>query len=104
VQIIWNTAKTMIMRITVTYSGYRDDSGITVDGTESVQRRAESAFAPLTWHSDISISGVHTGGRRTGEPAGFTLGPEVIRNDFRAEGTMTTVLDGHSYTQPTDGT
>ncbi|MFC3961907.1 hypothetical protein [Nocardia jiangsuensis] len=103
VEITENPARTMIMRIAVTYSGYRDGDGITVDGTESVERRAESGFAPITWHSDLSVSGTHTGTRRTSEPGGLTLGTEVIRNDFQAAGTLTTVLDGHTYTQPGNG-
>ncbi|WP_232330802.1 hypothetical protein [Nocardia fusca] len=57
VEITWNSAKTMIMRIAVAYSGYGDDSGIIVNGTESVQRRAESGFAPLTWHSEKTSPG-----------------------------------------------
>ncbi|MEU4344186.1 hypothetical protein AB0H00_23490 [Nocardia sp. NPDC023852] len=103
-----NATKTMIMQIVVTYTdfgaGAGAGAGAVINGTERVQRRAETGFAPITWHTDLQISGTYTGTKRTSEPDGFTLGPETIQNNFRATGTMTTVLDGHTYTQPANGT
>ncbi|WP_280508417.1 hypothetical protein [Nocardia flavorosea] len=98
-----NPDKTMITGISVTYTDYSDRDGIVVDGTESVHRKGDIGFEPLTWHSDLTISGTYTGTRRTSEPGGFTLLPATIRNDFEATGTMTTTLDGHTYTQPANG-
>ncbi len=99
-----NPDKTMITAISVSYTGYSDGDGIILDGTESVSKPGVIGFEPLTWHSDLKVSGAHTGSRTTSEPGGFTMGPETLRNNFQATGTMTTTLDGHTYTQPANGT
>lgn len=99
-----NPDKTFITDIEVTYTDYSDHTGIVVNGTESAHRAGRIGFEPITWHSDLTVSGTYTGTRRTSEPAGFTLNPSTIHNTFDATGTMTTTLDGHTYTQPANGT
>lgn len=99
-----NPGRTLITRIEVTYTGYSDRDGIVIDGTESVQRQGNIGLAPITWHSDLTFSGTYTGTKRTSEPGGFTIGMETVRNNFQAEGTLTTTIDGHTYTQPANGT
>ncbi|MGW5388125.1 hypothetical protein [Nocardia sp. NPDC003963] len=99
-----NADRTFITEIAVTYTGYSDHPGIVVDGAERVHRAGRIGFEPITWHSDLTVSGIYNGTKRTSEPEGFTLHPGTIRNDFEATGTMTTTLDGHSYTQPINGT
>ena len=47
-----------------------------------------------------SVSGDHTGTRKTG-PDGFTLPGTIVADSvFKATGTMTTTLDSKTYTQP----
>ncbi|KUN84023.1 hypothetical protein AQJ64_16330 [Streptomyces griseoruber] len=61
------------------------------------------ALACVTWTEDPTLTGRHTGTKRTG-PGGFTLGPSVmLGNDFQAVGTLTTTIDGTTHTQPANG-
>jgi hypothetical protein len=87
--------------IGVTYANFTDRPGYAINGTESVQLSGSSPFtATVTWQEDLTLSGRHTGTKVT-SPGGFTLGPSVLlANDFQATGTMTTTIDGQSYTQP----
>ncbi|MEU2773115.1 hypothetical protein ABZ646_09310 [Streptomyces sp. NPDC007162] len=113
VQITNNSAGTMPLSVAVSYTNYSDDGTNIINGTEEVERDANttlgctpgtaSEFACLTWTDDLTLSGRHTGTKRTG-PDGFTLGPSVtLRNNFQAVGTLTTTIDGTTYTQPANG-
>ncbi|MEV4581607.1 hypothetical protein AB0K16_51080 [Nonomuraea jabiensis] len=113
VQITNNSAGTMPLSVSVSYRNYSDDGTNIINGTEKVERGAnttlgctpgtDSEFLCLTWTEDLKLSGKHTGTKRTG-PGGFTLGPAVShRNDFQAVGTLTTTIDGTTYTQPANG-
>jgi hypothetical protein len=56
-----------------------------------VRRRVPAARAP----------------KKTSEPGGFTVSvalSALASPNFQARGTMTTTLDGHTYTQPQNGT
>ena len=91
--------------IGVTYANFTDRPGYTINGTESVQLSGSSPFtATVTWQEDLALSGLHNGTKAT-SPGGFTLGASVLlQNNFQATGTMTTTIDGQSYTQPANGT
>ncbi|ASQ93496.1 hypothetical protein CGL27_10770 [Streptomyces sp. 11-1-2] len=113
VQITNNSAGAMPLSVAVSYSNFSDDGANIINGTEKVARGANttlgctagtaSEFACLTWTEDLKLSGRHTGTKRTG-PDGFTLGPSVVlRNDFQSVGTLTTTIDGTTYTQPANG-
>ncbi|MFD8385886.1 hypothetical protein ACFV2X_46505 [Streptomyces sp. NPDC059679] len=59
-----------------------------------------TALRCVTWTEDLTLSGEHTGTKRTG-PGGFTLGPAtLIGGNFKADGTLTTTIGGTTYTQP----
>ena len=61
----------------------------------------------VTWHEDLELTGRHQGTKRTSEPEGFTVSvalSALADPVFDARGTLTTTLDGHTYTQPQNGT
>ncbi len=98
-----NPEKNATMSLSVTYTDFSNDGRNFVNGTE----RAEATADSVTWHEDITLSGEHTGTRKTSEPEGFTTpaGLNALANPiFEATGTMTVVLDGTTYTQPANGT
>ncbi|MFI5799941.1 hypothetical protein [Streptomyces sp. NPDC051677] len=105
---------TQTLSIGVDYHNYSDDGTNVINGTEKVERVSStalgctpgtaSALACVTWTEDLTLSGRHTGTKLTG-PGGFTLGPSVmLGNNFQAVGTLTTTIDGTTYTQPVNGT
>ncbi|WP_413804651.1 hypothetical protein [Streptomyces sp. OE57] len=113
VQITNDSAGTQTLSIAVDYRDYSDDGTNIIDGTEKVERVSNTALgctpgtatalACVTWTEDLKLSGRHTGTKRTG-PEGFTLGPSaMLRNDFQAVGTLTTTIDGTTYSQPANG-
>ncbi|UNB54756.1 hypothetical protein [Mycolicibacterium sp. YH-1] len=87
-----------IARIDVTYTNFSSDGVNTVDGTES------ATGAPYTWHVNLSLSGLHSGSRRSSEPAGFVITPPSAPGGrAMVTGTLTTVLDGNTYISPGTG-
>jgi hypothetical protein len=64
---------------------------------------ADSPFSCITWNENLTFSGQHAGTKLT-SPNGFTLSPAVQPNLFLAVGTMTTTIDGQTYTQSANGT
>ncbi|MBY8862351.1 hypothetical protein K7711_38175 [Nocardia sp. CA2R105] len=93
----------LITEIQVAYTDFRNDAGMTVNGTESVARRSDSELSAVTFHENLKMSGAHHGTKVTSEPGGFTLSPAVMENNFQATGTMTTTIDGKTYIQPGNG-
>jgi hypothetical protein len=103
VTIAENDAKTDITSVAVTYRHYSNDATETLDGTE----RVDAVGTDLTWHENLTATGRHRGTKRTGEPEGFTVSvalSALASPSFQARGTLTTTLDGHTYTQPRNGT
>jgi hypothetical protein len=92
--------------IAVTYHRYSDGPGYVIDGTESVQNNGTSnpLHETVTWFENLTQSGRHTGTKVT-SANGFTLGSSLLlSNNFQATGTMTTTIDGRTYTQPANST
>jgi hypothetical protein len=87
-----NPAKTAIDSVQVTYTNYTDDGINVINGTQSATR------SPANWHSNLALSGCHTGSQVTSEPGGFTM------SGTTRTGTLTTTLDGISYTSPLSNT
>lgn len=100
VTITENSAKTGVMSISVTYTNYGDDGIDTINGTESAQNKGTPS-SDITLHEDLTLTGKHAGSKKTSEPGGYTISPRaVISGTYNPVGTMTTILDGHTYTQP----
>jgi hypothetical protein len=102
-----------LLAVAATYHDFSDDGADVINGSERVTRGSDAslgctagtatALACVTWTENLKLSGAHTGSKLTG-PDGFTLGPSVLmRNDFEADGTLTTSIDGTDYTQPANG-
>ncbi len=95
-----NADKTAIVNVEVTYANYSRDGLNTVNGRES------ASSAPFTWHVDLTLTGQHKGTRKTSEPGGFVITPPPANQPMaRATitGTLTTTLDGHTYSSPATG-
>ena len=88
----------------MTYHGYTNDGANILNGTE----RGDNANGDaVTWHENLTLTGQHTGTKKTSEPDGFTVSvgaSALAASQFEATGTITTVLDGHTYTQPANHT
>ncbi|WP_157734993.1 hypothetical protein [Pseudofrankia inefficax] len=104
VVITHNAADTAIASIDVTFRDVVDKPGYVLNGTEKVSIVGTTPLNEVvTWNANITLSGQHTGSKST-SPGGFTLGPDLLlQNKFLPTGTMTTVLDGRTYTQPASG-
>jgi hypothetical protein len=97
-----NSSGSGYQSIQVAYDNYSDNGINVINGTESVQN--DSTPGNVTWNENLTLSGQREGTKLT-SPGGFTLGLSVLlHNDFQATGTMTTTIDGQSYTQPDNGT
>lgn len=92
--------------IAVKYTNYSDDGTYVLNGSE----RAVNATDPgkvlttkVDWYSHLVQTGCATGTKTTG-PGGFHLTIGLLTNIFDATGTMTTTINGRTYTQPANGT
>ena len=99
-----NAAHTAIASIQVSYANYDDDLIHVINGTESATASGPAVAPTLTFHENLSLSGLQTGSKITSEPDGFSLFPQVLQNDFQTTGTLTTTIDGTVYSQPANGT
>jgi hypothetical protein len=69
-----------------------------------VTRRTPSQFvSELDWSSDLEQTGC-TAATKTTSPDGFHLRIDLLETVFEATGTLTTTVDGRTYTQPANGT
>ncbi|KAF5012185.1 hypothetical protein FDECE_1740 [Fusarium decemcellulare] len=91
--------------VQVDYFDFSDDGKTSLNGTESVMTRMDSATETFVdWRSDlVQISNDSTNTKKTG-PDGFQLRIDILKNIFNANGTLTTEVDGKVYKQPANGT
>jgi hypothetical protein len=102
VVITTDSSNTRITEVQVSYSDFSDQRGYVINGAESASLPADSPFSPVTWNENLTLSGRHHGTKAT-SPGGLTLSPLILENIFQASGTMTTTIDGVTYTQPGNG-
>lgn len=104
VRITENDARTAVRTVEVRYTDYSDDGHSVINGTEKVTGDNPSpTLNRLDWYSDLVRTGrVHA--TKKSSPGGFHLAIDILVNRFEATGTLTTVVDGRTYTQPADGT
>lgn len=57
----------------------------------------------IDWYSNLIQTGPSNGSKLTG-PEGFQLTIDVMTNIFKANGTLTTTVNGKAYFQPANGT
>jgi hypothetical protein len=106
VNITWNTANTLPETVAVTYDGFSWDNVTILTGTEEVTvTNPSQTLNHVDWFSDlISIGegGIVTTKKTSAD--GFHLNIDVLINQFSANGTLTTTVDGVVYSQPANGT
>jgi hypothetical protein len=99
-----------VTMITVTYTDYSDDGIRVVNGTEKVGRTTPSTYVThVDWWSDLRQKITEPGKKpitatKITSPDGFHLTIDLLQNNFDATGTLTTTVDGQTYTQPANGT
>ncbi len=93
----FNPGELEVVSVEVTYDNYSADGVNFVDGSEAGIRGSNPTT--LTWHSDLTFSGLHNGTRKTG-PEGFTVTPTFLGGPAFFTGTLTTTLDGVTFTSP----
>jgi hypothetical protein len=90
--------------IIVDYKNYSDVAGYVINGSESVSAtRPNVVTEDVLWYSNLDESGKVKATKLTSSD-GFHLIINIATNIFDATGTLTTTIDGHVYTQPTNGT
>jgi hypothetical protein len=99
-----NSTNTAIQSIQVTYNNYVQARGLNiVNGTESVDTNSPGF---MTWNDNVTVFGLQGIGQLVTSPGGFSVNINDLNysNNFQAAGTMTTTLNGITYTQPANGT
>jgi hypothetical protein len=103
VSILWDSSNRSIQTVSATYHNFSNDGLNFVNGDENVTSTSLSlTFSEYDWYSNITSTGVITGTKLT-SPDGFHASIDVLVNDFSANGTLTTTIDGVSYLQPCNG-
>lgn len=98
--------QTRFNTVAVNYTNYSDDGKLILNGFEQVRSTptpSQPWLSILDWDSDIVQTGAVKGTKRT-SPGGFHLEIDAVHNIFQATGSLTTTLDGKTYTQPQNGT
>jgi hypothetical protein len=99
-----NSTGTAIQQIQVTYRNYVQSRGLNVvNGTEELD--TTTIPGDITWNDDIRVLGLQGAGSQVTSPGGFSININDLNfaNNFQAVGTMTTTLNGQTYTQPANG-
>ena len=91
-------------KIQVAYRNYSDDGSHIINGTESAASVGPPYASTVTLHENLTLGGRRTGTKTTSEPGGLQMLPQVLASDWEATGTLTTTIDGRSYSQPANGT
>jgi hypothetical protein len=95
----FNPGATEVESVRVTYRHYSADGFNFIDGTEQGIRGSSAGGTTLTWHADLTFSGLHAGTRTTG-PSGFVVTSSGLGAPATFSGTLTTTLDGLTFPSP----
>lgn len=98
----FHPGRTWVVGVKVAYEDYSVDGVNIVNGTEEGIKDS-GPTTTYTWHADLRLSGRHRGTRRTSEPGGFVVTSSALAAPPTISGTLTTTLDGLSFTSPTTG-
>ncbi|GFF57903.1 hypothetical protein IFM46972_10942 [Aspergillus udagawae] len=84
----------------VTYHNFSDDGFHYLSGNEQVTSTAISqTLSRFDWESNLTSTGA-TYSTKVTSPGGFHLSLDVLENEFDANGTLTTTVNGDIYFQP----
>jgi len=89
-----------IESVSVVYHNYSSDRFNYVDGSESGTRISQSGVTTLTWQSDLTFSGLHSGSRKSDELEGFVVTSSGLGTGATFSGEMITTLDDSTYNSP----
>ncbi|KAI8633219.1 hypothetical protein F5Y19DRAFT_471486 [Xylariaceae sp. FL1651] len=90
--------------VAVKYNKFSDDGLTILNGFENVRSRNPSIMLnQVDWYSDLVQTGETHSKKNTSED-GFHLTIDELLNNFEANGTLTTTINGTEYTQPANGT
>jgi uncharacterized repeat protein (TIGR01451 family) len=104
-----NGIATSVASVAVTYTNYSDDGDHIINGSERVVDKSAGFTAKVDWISNLTETGVvdgtkvTTGDPNSAFPAGCEITISLLQNVFNATGTLTTTIDGQTYTQPANG-
>lgn len=93
----FNPGLTEVVAVKVTYYGYTSDGLNYVFGTE--EGVLGSRPTSQTWYSDLIFIGLHNGTRKSSSE-GFTVTSGGLGSLASFSGTLTTTLDGMTFTSP----
>ncbi len=96
----FNEGESEVSSVSVIYSNYSADGFNFIDGTESGERNPGTGGTTLTWHADLTFSGLHEGSRKTSEPGGFVVRLSRLGAAGEFSGSLVTTLDGMTYRSP----
>ncbi|MFV8817520.1 TolB family protein [Haliea sp. E17] len=96
----FNPGEMEVTSVSVIYSNYSADGVNFIDGTESGERNSGTGGTTITWHADLTFSGLHEGSRKTREPGGFVVTLKSLGAAGQFSGTLTTTLDGMTFNSP----
>lgn len=95
---------TSLLSVAVTYTNFSDDGLTFLNGFENVTSQNPSiTLNVVDWYSDLIQSGETQATKKTSVD-GFHLTIDVMLNNFDANGTLTTTINGTEYKQPANGT
>ncbi|KAJ2974294.1 hypothetical protein NUW58_g8701 [Xylaria curta] len=93
-----------LQSVAVTYKNFSDDGLTFLNGYENVTSRNPTVTLNMVdWYSDLVQTGETQATKKTSEN-GFHLAIDVLLNNFDANGTLTTTINGIQYDQPANGT
>jgi hypothetical protein len=104
VALVSRANSTTIETVRVAYKDFSDDGVNVLNGREEVSGSpTTTTLYHVDWYSDLVQEGPWAGTKKSGS-GGFHLDIDVWKNEFNANGTLTTTLDGKTYVQPANGT
>lgn len=89
--------------VSVVYTDFTDDGQRIINGTESAESTGGGMMGGVIIHSNLTSSGCQAGTKITSEPGGFTVEGGIMGRGT-ITGTLTTTIDGKTYTSPQSGT
>lgn len=97
----FNPRAVEVVGVKVTYHDYSADGVNFVAGTEEGSRTTTPpSSTSLTWHADLTFSGLHTGTRKTSELGGFVVTTRSLGGTATFSGSLTTTIDGLTFRSP----
>ena len=106
IAILENTDNTRIEMVSVVYHNFSDDGRTFLNGTQAVNATTEHITSNrLHWYSQLiqSAPNGEAKGWQVTSDGGFHMSIDVVTNDFEANGTLDTTIDGWTFVQPRNG-